>query len=1046
VRFRVLGPLEVDDGGAPITIAAPKQRALLTLLLVHHDERVSVDRIADALWGEAPPATAVKTVQVYIGQLRKALGETALVTSAGAYTAVLDGHDLDLVTFERLLAEGTRLLEDGDPRGARAALADALALWRGPTLEDLPDGEDARRLADQRLLALERRIDADLALGRHEAVVAELRALVARHPLDEGLRERLMLALYRSGRQAEALEAHREGRALLVGELGLEPGPRLQALERAILAQDPAIDAPGPAGAGAAAPAAAGPSGEPVAVVAAPISAASAAAGPDADPAPAADNAQPRPRRRRRTIAVAAAALALAAAALAVVLVTRDDRGAPTRPALPPDAVAAIDARSGKVVDSAATGTGPATVAVGGGAVWALNADDRTLTRVDLATHERRTLGLGATPTDIAFGLGSLWVGTGATVRGAQFAGLAATDVVRLDPHTGIATDPIPLPPARGAVSNAVSGHLAFAGGSAWMVDPDFSVSRIDPERNAVAAALTRVRAVAIASDGRRLWALSPDRTLSRINPRTERVVQRVRVPATGLNAIAVGEGAVWALDPDAGRLWRVEPSGQVSIDVGAGADAVAVGAGAVWVTNSLLGQVLRVDPATDRVARRIALGGTPRDLDVAGSRVWVAVSGAGRSAARPARSGEVRAIDSRACGPPVAGAAPARLLVASDLPLQGGARFPTRQMAAAVISVLRAHGFRAGRFPLAYQSCDDSVARSGLYDPVKCAANARAYAAAPQLVGVVGPLNSGCAFAQVPIVSAASLALISPTATDPGLTRPPPGAARRAERQLHPRGIRTFARLVAPDDAEAAADAMLVVRGGATRPFVLHDNGFYAAFGPAAARALRRLGTRPAGVAHWNIARPRPAALARQVRAAGADGLVLCGVQDTGAGAMLRAARAALPPGAPVVACDGLLPASVTFAQAGSAAAGVLVTRPGLSADRLPPAGRALARRLGRDTDVTAVYAAAATEALLAAIAASDGTRASVNARLRATRYAQSPIGPYALDRVGDPRPAPVSVFRLERPGGSNAILSEEGARTLAPVVPPPRLWTSVP
>jgi DNA-binding SARP family transcriptional activator/ABC-type branched-subunit amino acid transport system substrate-binding protein/DNA-binding beta-propeller fold protein YncE len=1018
VRFRVLGPLEVDDGGARITIAAPKQRALLTLLLVHHDERVSVDRIADALWGEAPPATAVKTVQVYIGQLRKALGEAVLVTSAGGYTAVLDGHDLDLVRFERLLGEGTRLLEDGDPQGARTVLADAVALWRGPGLDDLPDGEDARRLADQRLLALERRIDADLALGRHDAVVAELRALVARHPLDEGLRERLMVALYRSGRQAEALEAHREGRALLVEELGLEPGPRLQALERAILAQDPAIDAP----------------------------AASGAPDPVVPPPAPVERPSPRRRHRRRGIIAAAGAALLTAAALAVVLVARDDRRGAARPALPADAVAAIDARSGAVVDSAATGTGPAAVAVGGGAVWALNADDRTLTRVDLATGEPRTLGLGATPTDIAYGLGSLWVGTGATVRGAQFAGLAATEVVRLDPHTGIATDPIPLPPSRGPVSNAVTGHLAFAGGAAWMVNPDFSVSRIDPRRNAVAAALTRVSAVAVASDGRRLWALGSDRTVARIDPRTDRVVARVRVPATGLSAIAVGAGAVWALDSDAGRLWRIEPSGQLSIDVGAGADAVAVGAGAVWVTNSLLGQVLRVDPATDRVTRRIALGGTPRDVDIAGSRVWVAVSGAGRSAARPARGGEVRPIESPSCGPPVAGSAPPRLLVASDLPLQGGPRFPARQMAAAVVSVLRAHGFRAGRFPLAYQSCDDSVARTGLFEQAKCAANARAYAAAPQLVGVVGPMNSGCAFAQVPIASAASLALISPTASDPGLTRPVPGAPLRAERRLFPHGVRTFARLVAPDDAQAAADAMLVLREGARRPFVLHDNGFYGAFGAAVARALRRLGTRPAGVTRWNIARPRPAALARRVRAAGADGLVLCGVMDTGAGAMLRAARAALPPGAPVVACDGLLPASVAFKHAGPAAAGVLVTRGGLSADRLPPPGRALARRLGRDTDVTAVYAAAATEALLAAIAASDGTRASVAAHLRATRRAQSPIGPYALDAVGDPRPAPVSVFRLERPGGSNAILSEEGARTLEPIAPPPRLWTTVP
>jgi len=182
-------------------------------------------------------------------------------------------------------------------------------------------------------------------------------------------------------------------------------------------------------------------------------------------------------------------------------------------------------------------------------------------------------------------------------------------------------------------------------------------------------------------------------------------------------------------------------------------------------------------------------------------------------------------------------------------------------------------------------------------------------------------------------------------------------------------------------------------------------------------------------------------------VRRARADGLVLCGLVDTGAAEILRAVRPRLPAGAPVVACDGLLPTALTFDRAGEAAArGLLVTRSGLSSATLPPSGRALARRLGPGTDVLAIYAAAATEALLAAIAASDGTRASVTAHLLHLRRTGSPFGPYAIDAVGDPDPAPVSVFRLERPGGSDSILSEDGARALAPIAPPRRLWTTTP
>jgi DNA-binding SARP family transcriptional activator/ABC-type branched-subunit amino acid transport system substrate-binding protein/streptogramin lyase len=1000
MQFRLLGPLEVDVGGEPIVIAAPKQRALLALLLLHHGERLSVDRIADALWGDAVPATATKTVQVYVAQLRKALGDGLLVTEPGGYRAELDGHGLDAVLFERLLDDGTRLLEEDDTAAARETLEAALALWRGSVLPDVPDENAARRLEEQRLLALERRIDADLALGRHDRVIGELQELVAREPLRERPRAQLMLALYRSGRQAEALDVYGDGRRRLVDELGLEPGPELQALERAILTQDATVAAPRPRrplpnrGAG---------------------------------------------RRWGRVAGAGAAAVAAVAAVVAAALLIGNEDRPQAQSVRAGDFLAAIDARSYKIVDTVPTGRGPSTVTAGAGAVWTLNADDRTITRLDTATGERRTLGVGAIPTDFGFGLGSLWVGTAGSLRGAQFAGRAATGVVRLDPNTGIAADPIALPPARGVVSNGVAHHLAFAGGAAWMINPDFSLSRIEPARNEVAAALTHVTAVAVAGDGRRLWVLNDDRTIARVDPRTDRVVKRIRVPATDLSAIAVGAGAVWALDPGTGRLWRIEPNGQqLTIDVGTGADALAFGGGAVWVTNSLLGQVLRIDPLTDRVTRRIPLGGTPRDVTVVGDRVWVAVAG-GAPAARPARLGGVRPVASPSCGPPLAGSATPRLLVASDLPLQAGLRFPVNQMAAAVVSVLRAHGFRAGKFPLAFQSCDDSIGRTQLFDAAKCAANARAYAATPALVGVIGPMNSECALAQVPIASRASLAVISPTTTAVDLTRP---ESVRDERRLRPTGIRTFARVVPPDDAEGAAEAVLMQRLGSRRPFVLHDGGWGAIYAEPAARALRRLHIPPAGVARWDWRRRHYEALARRVRAARADGVVICGLLDTDVGAVLRKVRPVLPAGAPVVGCEALLPVSLLFKRAGASARGVHVTRVGLATASLPPAGRELARRLGRDTDVMAIYAAAATEALLDAIAASDGTRASISAHLMQARREDSPIGPYAIDANGDPHPAPVSVFRLEQPGGSNAINSEDGARVLAPIVPPRRLW----
>jgi DNA-binding SARP family transcriptional activator len=250
MEFRLLGPLEVCEGSRTLTIGAPKQRALLAYLLLHHGEVVPVGRLADALWEDAPPATATKTIQVYVAQLRKTLGDGLLVTGPGGYVAALNGHHLDVARFERDLDEGGRAIEAGEHAAAARALGEALGLWRGAPLADLPQTHAIRdhavRLDEERLWALEHRIDADLALGRHERLVPELQELVGEHPLRERLRAQLMIALYRSGRQAEALESYRGGRALLVEQLGLEPGAELQQLERSILTHDPALDGPRP--------------------------------------------------------------------------------------------------------------------------------------------------------------------------------------------------------------------------------------------------------------------------------------------------------------------------------------------------------------------------------------------------------------------------------------------------------------------------------------------------------------------------------------------------------------------------------------------------------------------------------------------------------------------------------------------------------------------------------------------------------------------------------------------------------------------------------
>ncbi len=244
IEFRVLGPLEVDVGGSVLPVGGPRQRALLTYLLLNANHAISRERLVEVLWGETPPETAVNSLQVAVHGLRKLLGSERIERRGNGYALRVEPDELDLERFEKLVARA----RNQEPLTAAKTFAEALGLWRGTALGDAgsaPFGSiEAARLEELRLGAIEGRIEADLASGAHEALVPELEALVASSPYRERLRGQLMLALYRVGRQAEALEAYKDARRALVDELGIDPTAELQELERSILRQDPALAPP----------------------------------------------------------------------------------------------------------------------------------------------------------------------------------------------------------------------------------------------------------------------------------------------------------------------------------------------------------------------------------------------------------------------------------------------------------------------------------------------------------------------------------------------------------------------------------------------------------------------------------------------------------------------------------------------------------------------------------------------------------------------------------------------------------------------------------
>jgi YVTN family beta-propeller protein len=600
LEFRVLGPFEVVDGDRPVALGSPQQRALLALLLLHRGEVVSSDRLVDALWGERASATAAKTVHVYVSGLRKGLGDGVLLTRGGGYLLVVAPAQVDADRFEGLVAEARDALEAADPRTAIERLEAALGLWRGPPLSDLAYESFAQaeigRLEEERLAALEDRIDARLALGKHAQVIGELETLVHDHPLRERLYAQLMLALYRAGRQADALERYQQARRKLIDELGIEPGPALKDLERAILAQDPNLAAP-----------------ERV--------------------APAAS----RRARRRGGLLIAAGGAVLLAAIASVALALS---GGASAVQVAPNSVAVIDTRSNTVVGAVPVGTRPGAITYGSGSLWVANQDDKTVSRVDPQTL--RTLppiSVGDPPTGLAASADRVWVATSDLNPSST-----TVSVGRIDPLFNYLV-PVVRPAnvfQGGPEAVAVEGNQVWAAPSAGLLTrldatTGRVVQRLDPNASPSAIAV---------GDGAVWVADNEADNVTRVDPTG--LLTPIAV-GNGPSGIAVGERGVWVADSLDNALVRIDPNTRAvtnTIPVGQSPQGVAVGARSVWVANSGDGTVSRVDPLTDRVVATIPVGGSPQALTVASGRVWVTVDAQSFASAGARAGGGTLRID----------------------------------------------------------------------------------------------------------------------------------------------------------------------------------------------------------------------------------------------------------------------------------------------------------------------------------------------------------------------------------------------------------------
>lgn len=639
MEFRILGPLEVVDKGEPIALGTLKERLVLGVLLLHANEFVSRERLIDELWGEAPPPTAHKAVNVYLSKVRKGLsvaGADPISTASGGYRLHVEPERLDASRMQVLIEEARECVARGDAEGGAARFQEALSLWRGPTLAGLElesrGREEVAQLDELRLAARMDRIDCDLALGRHEQAAGELGVLVGEHPLRERLRAQQMLALYRSGRQADALEAYAEARRTLVEDLGIEPSEALQRLQQAILRHDPSLETP---------EGTAAVNGLPKETEPPPTPRAYADAG---------DRPTRPPYRPRRSQVVLAGLLLLAGSATAAAILSTSGASAPPR--VLPNSLLQLDPHTGKLVSVAKVGALPGPIAITRTAVWTANYGDFTVSRYDLRTRHVITRNVTpGQPFDILFDReGNGWV----TNTAADDNPRPRSVVVRLQAGGGGTAGSLIFPSHIRTVSFPLpfAGYEALGAGYVWVIvgghGPDAGddqVALIDLGTAKLHSVLhLRHSATSIAFGYGAAWigtyTSGEHSWLEAVRAGSRKPSKVILDSGPGVNWgptwIAVGEGAVWVLmgptlfqiDPQTLQiLHRLDLSAEQS-------GVVAVGAGAVWVTggigggnNMLANSITKIDPRTDKIARITPLS-EPRmptcGLAATRTAVWV--------------------------------------------------------------------------------------------------------------------------------------------------------------------------------------------------------------------------------------------------------------------------------------------------------------------------------------------------------------------------------------------------------------------------------------
>ena len=586
--FLLLGPLEARLDGESLLLGGGRQRSLLAVLLLHANEIVSREQLIEAVWGAERPSTIGAALNVHLSKLRKLLTlagtDVALVTAPHGYLLRIDPDRLDVNCFERLLREGREALLAGDAETAAATLDHALALWRGPPLAELDLGAWVEaaigRLCELRLAGLEDRFEAGLLVGRHAELVPELEAFVHEHPMHERARAQLMVALYQSGRQSDALQSYREARRLLAEELGLDPGPELQRLEKAILVQDPSLSVPD-------------------------------------------SRRRLLPSRVRRLVVTAGLAAVFVATVLSlgasgprlrspepladVVLARASD-------------VAIVQPETNKVVARVPVGSSPALIREGDGSVWVADRLDLTVTEIDPESRRvLRTIGIGFRPDDIAARNGAVWA-------------FDREDRVLARLGDAQTWDRFEHPDFANVEQMALDDDAVWLAGGTRLIRVDAATGEI------VSNASVPVEVDGVALGGDDVWAVSGSAAaVFRIDPLTSEIRDRIPIGGESGGAaqpllISADTRFIWVLNGDTATVTKIDPTLHDVVEtyrlgVGRGSLALAAGEGAAWVSNALDGTVTRIDAMTNEVASiTVSAYYRPRGVTVAGGLVWVSV------------------------------------------------------------------------------------------------------------------------------------------------------------------------------------------------------------------------------------------------------------------------------------------------------------------------------------------------------------------------------------------------------------------------------------